>query len=195
MLQALTTLATAPPGPGVPDGWRVQRVRGAPPPTFEVAEAGRLRVESVGGAGFAVYQLLAALQPGRGVLVWEWRTDTPTRKADLRRRERDDAPVRVFVVFEDGRTLFYSWGNREAPGEIFPSWTSRRRAVLVLRNARHADGSWYVERRDPFVDYRSAFDRVPGPIVAVGVSADMDMLHGFSVAEVGGLTWEPLRSP
>lgn len=31
--------------------------------------------------------------------------------------------------------------------------------------------------------------------MALGVSADMDMLHGSSVAEVGGLTWEPLRSP
>jgi len=129
------------------------------------------------------------------VLAWEWHTDTPAREADLRRRERDDAPVRVFVVFEDGRMLFYSWGNREDPGESFLSWTSRRRAVVVLRNTRHANSAWYVERRDPFADYRSAFDRGPGSIVAVGVSADMDMLHGSSVAEVGGLTWEPLRSP
>jgi hypothetical protein len=194
-LQALTTLATARPGPGLPDGWRLQRVRGAAPPTFAVSEAGRLRIATVAGVGFAVYRLREPLAPDRGVLVWEWRTDTPAREADLRRRERDDAPVRVFVTFEDGRTLFYSWGNQQEPGEIFPSWTDRRRAVVVLRNAQHASGSWQVERRDPFVDYRNAFARAPGPIVAVGVSADMDMLGSSSVAEVGGLTWEPLRSP
>lgn len=136
-------------------------MRGVPSPTFEVSDSGRLRIETVGGAGFAVYRLLP-LRPDRGVLVWEWRTDTPAREADLRRRERDDAPVRVFVVFEDGRTLFYSWGNREEPGEIFLSWTSHRRAVLVLRNPRYADDTWYVERRDPFADYHSAFDVAQG---------------------------------
>jgi hypothetical protein len=194
-LQALTNLATAPPGPGLPDGWRLERVRGAPSPSFQVREGGHLRVESVAAAGFAVYRLPASLGPGRGMLVWRWRTDTPARQADLRRRERDDVPVRVFVVFDDGRALFYSWGNREELDEIFPSWTDRRRAVVVLRNAPHADGSWHVERRDPFVDYRRAFARAPGPIVAVGVSADMDMLGGSSIAEVAGLTWEPIRPP
>lgn len=145
--------------------------------------------------GFAVYRLRAPLSPNRGVLAWEWRTDTPAPEAQLRRRERDDAPVRVLVTFEDGRTLFYSWGNREEPGETFPSWTDRRRAVVVLRSARHANGSWQVEGRDPFADYRRAFARAPGPIVAVGVGADMDMLGGLSVAEVRGLTWEPLGTP
>lgn len=194
-LQALTTLGTTAPGPGLPDGWRLQRVRGAAPPTFAVSEAGRLRIATVAGAGFVVYRLREPLAPHRGVLVWEWRTDTPAREADLRRRERDDAPVRVFVTFDDGRMLFYSWGNAEWPGEVFPSWTGTSRAVVVLRNAEHADGSWHIERRDPFADYRHAFARAPQRIVAVGVGADMDMLGGSSVAEVRGLTWEPLRSP
>ncbi len=194
-LQALTTLATAPPGPGLPDGWRLQRVRGARPPAFEVLEGPRLRIESGSGAGFAVYRLRAPLSAARGVLTWEWRTDTPVLEADLRRREWDDAPIRVLVTFDDGRMLFYCWGNRETPGEIFPSWTDRRRAVVVLRNTRHANGSWQVERRDPFADYRSAFARSPRSIVAVGVGADMDMLGGRSMAEVKGLAWEPLRSP
>lgn len=126
------------------------------------------------------------------MLAWQWSTGTPVPEADLRRRERDDAPVRLIVAFADGRTLFYSWGNREQPGELFPSWTSRRRAVVVLRNAGHADGSWYAERRDPFADYRSAFGRAPVAIVAVGVGADMDMLGGSASAEVRRLAWEPL---
>lgn len=190
-LQALTTLATAPPGPGLPEGWRVQGVRGHPPPAFAVRDGHRLRIASDGGAGFGVYRLGASLPPARGALLWEWRTGTPARDADLRRRERDDAPVRLFVAFADGRMLFYSWGNQEQQGELFPSWTGRRRAVIVLRNAGHADDSWYTERRDPFADYRRAFDRAPVAIVAVGVGADMDMLGGSSSAEVRGLAWEP----
>ncbi|MGH7700683.1 MAG: DUF3047 domain-containing protein [Gemmatimonadales bacterium] len=191
-LQALTTLDAAPLGPGLPEGWELQRVRGHAPPAFAVRDGHRLRIASDGGAGFAVYRLRESLPPGRGVLTWEWSTGTPMRQADLRRRERDDAPVRLFVAFEDGRTLFYSWGNRERPGEHFPSWTGGGRAVVVLRNAGHADGSWYAERRDPFADYLTAFDHAPVAIVAVGVGADMDMLDGSSAAEVRHLAWEPL---
>lgn len=164
---------------------------GHSPPAFAVRDGHRLRIASDGGAGFAIYRLRAPLPPGRGTIVWEWRTGTPAREADLRRRERDDAPVRLFVAFADGRALFYTWGNREQPGESFPSWTDRRRAVLVMRNAAHADGSWHAERRDPFADYRRAFDRAPVAIVAVGVGADMDMLGASSVAELRGLAWEP----
>ncbi len=194
-LQSLTNLGTAAVGPGLPEGWRLQRVRGAPPPTFEVRDGQRLRIETTGGAGFAVYRLPEPLGLGGGVLAWEWQTETPAGEADLRQRERDDAPVRVVVVFKDGRMLFYSWGNAERKGECFPSWTGTTRVVVVLRTAEDADGSWHVERRDPFADYRGAFQRVPPPIVAVGVSADMDMLGGSAVVELRGLTWEPDSAP
>lgn len=194
-LQALTNLGTAAPGAGLPEGWRLQRVRGAAPPAFEVRDEHRLRIETNRSAGFATYRLRTPLRPASGAFVWEWQTETPAFQADLRQRERDDAPVRVVVVFKDGRMLFYSWGNVEPQGELFPSWTGPTRVVVVLRNAQDATGSWHVERRDPFADYRAAFQRAPQPIVAVGVSADMDMLGGTAVAEVRGLTWEPAGAP
>ena len=52
------------------------------PAAFAVRDGHRLRISSDGGAGFAIYRLRAPLQPGRGVLVWEWRTGTPAREAD-----------------------------------------------------------------------------------------------------------------
>jgi hypothetical protein len=189
-LQALTNLTLTPAGPGLPNGWTLQRVKGAAAPAFAVTAAHTLRIEVDGAAGFASYRLRAPLQPGPGTLSWQWRTSTPLRDAALRQRTRDDAPARVFLVFGDGRMLFYSWGAGEGRGEHFLSWTGAKRGVVVLERADDADGSWHLERRDPFADYRLVFNRAPKAIVAAGVSADTDQLGGHASAEVSELTWE-----
>ena len=103
--------------------------------------------------------------------------------------------MRIFVQFADGRMILYTWGNAEGRGEAFLSPTSQLRAVVVLERAEDADGSWHVERRDPFADYRRVFNRAPKAIVAVGVATDTDQIGGRAVAEVGDVEWQPGASP
>ena len=79
------------------------------------------------------------------------------------------------------------------PGCCFQ--VGKRRAVVVLERAEDADGSWHVERRDPFADYRRVFNRAAKMIVAVGVATDTDQVGGRAVAEVGDLEWQPGASP
>lgn len=189
-LQALTNLTFAHPGPGLPPGWQLTRVPHANPPTFQLTRARALRIETDGQAGFASHRLRAPLRPARGRLTWRWRTATPLPRASLRSRGRDDSPVRVFLKFDDGRTLFYTWGNAEPVGDKFVSASASSRGVLVCRRSEDANGSWYLETRDPFEDYRRVFNRAPHPIVAVGVGADTDQLGGHTLAEVGEVTWE-----
>src|SRR3989475_7740400 len=63
--------------------------------------------------------------------------------------------------------------RRPPRSTLFPYTTLfRSRLVVVCRRAADADGSWHLERRDPFADYRRAFNRAPHPIVAVGVAAE-----------------------
>src|SRR5436309_3107892 len=107
----------------------------------------------------------------------------------LPRRAGDDSPIRVVITFQDGRTLVYAWGNRESRNESFASWAGRNRMVVVLQRAEDADGSWHVERRDPFGDYRRLWNNAPKPIVSVGVSSDSDGLKIRAAAEIGDLTW------
>jgi Protein of unknown function (DUF3047) len=198
VLQTLTNLSIAPSGMGVPAGWRLQRVQGVEAPTFRVTRGHVLRIEAAreggGQAGTAIYRLRAPIRPPPstrfGTLTWRWRTDTPLRAAVLRRRATDDSPIRVIVTFADGRALVYTWGSREGRGESFASWAGRNRMVVVLQRAEDADGSWHVERQDPFADYRRLWNNAPKPIVSVGVSADTDGLHARTVAEVGDITWQ-----
>ena len=188
-LQALTNLSLAAVGPGLPSGWRLQRVKGSEAPRFAVTGGHVLRIEAAAAAGFATYRLRKPLRPQAGTLTWNWRTSTPLADAALRQRARDDAPVRAFVI------LFYTWGNQEGRREHFLSWTGPSRGVMVLERSEDADGSWRMERRDPFRDYSLVFDRAPTPVVAVGVSADTDQLRARAVAEVGELTWEAGVAP
>ncbi|HLQ60150.1 MAG TPA: DUF3047 domain-containing protein [Gemmatimonadales bacterium] len=194
LAQTLTNLVIVPAGPGLPPGWQLNRLQGVDPPTFEVTRSHTLQVVAIGQGGTATYRLRPPIRPPSslrpGMLTWHWRTGTPLRAADLKRRAGDDSPIRVVITFQDGRTITYAWGNRESRGESFASWAGHNRMVVVLQLAEDADGSWHVERRDPFSDYRRLWNRAPKSIVAVGVSCDSEGTKTRAAAEIGDLTWE-----
>jgi len=193
LAQTLTNLVIVPAGAGLPSGWKLNRMQGVDPPTFEVTRSHTLRVTAIGQGGTATYRLRSPIRPSpsvqQGTITWRWRAGTPLRGADLKRRAGDDSPIRVVITFQDGRSIAYSWGNREGRGESFASWAGRNRMVVVLQHAEDADGSWHEERRNPFSDYRRLWNNAPKAIVSVGVSSDTDGLKIRAAAEIGDLTW------
>jgi len=193
LAQTLTNLLTAAPGSGLPHGWKLSRIPGVEPPAFDVTPAHTLRVIAIGQGGTATYRLRSPTQPPHslrsGSLTWRWRAGTPLRDADLKRPNKDDSPIRLVVTFQDGRSIAYTWGNRESRGDGFASRAGRNRMVIVLERAEDADGSWHVERRDPFSDYRQLWNSAPKAIVSVGVNADSDGLKVRAAAEIGDITW------
>lgn len=193
LAQTLTNLAIVPAGPALPGGWKLSRMQGVEPPAFEVTRGHTLRISASAQGATATYRLRSPIQPPgslqQGFLTWRWRTGTPLRGADLKRRNADDSPIRVIVTFQGGRTIAYAWGNRESRGESFPSWAGRNRMVVVLQRAEDADGSWHVEKRDPFSDYRRLWNNAPKSITSVAVSTDSDALKVRAVAEIGDITW------
>lgn len=193
VLQTLTNLNMAPAREGIPAGWRLASVNGVPAPTYRVTAVHTLRIVAAGQSATLTYRLRQPLRPPPatrpGTLTWRWRAETPLRGADLRRKTSDDSPLRVVVTFQDGRVPTYCWGNREGRGESFVSWAGRNRMVVVLERAEDADGSWHVETRDPFSDYRRLWNNAAKPIVSVGVNADTDGLNVRAAAEIGDITW------
>ena len=191
-LQTLTNLALVSPGAGLPLPWTLTPAPHADLPTLRVTPDHALRIEAARAAGTAVYRLPRPLAPREeaAVLSWRWRTATPIAQAALRDPTRDDTPARVVVIFDDGRTLAYTWGNKEPVGDVFSTVRGARHAVVVCRRADDANGSWYLESHDPFADYRRAFDHAPHAIVAVGVAAATNHLGTHTVAEVSDLSWD-----
>jgi PAS domain-containing protein len=197
LAQTLTNLSIVPVGLGLPPGWRLTPLQGVAAPVYRVTASRALRVTATNQGATATYRLRNALRPPaaqqrsseRG-LTWRWRAETRLHSADLKRRATDDSPIRVLVTFQDGRVIAYSWGNRESRGESFASWAGRNRMVVILERAEDADGSWHVERRNPFNDYRRFWNNAPKPIVSVGIQSDTDGLKIRAAAEIGDITWE-----
>lgn len=197
LAQTLTNLTVVPVATGAPPGWRLTRMQGVESPSYRVTASRALRITATNQGATLTYRLRTPLRPPgsqqrtseRG-LTWRWRAETPLRGADLKRRAIDDSPIRVLVTFQDGRVIAYTWGNRESRGESFASWAGRNRMVVVLERGEDADGSWHVEHRNPFTDYRRLWNVAPKPIVSVGVQSDTDGLKVRAAAEIGDLTWE-----
>lgn len=196
----LLELDRAPLGPGLLQGWELRPVKGAPPPRVETHEADGSRALRVSGAGVAAWlhrPVSPRIEERPGTLRWSWRVLQAPSGADLRKRDRDDAPVRVFVVFGNPRSLFgggwrivfYTWGNREPEGLTQASFVSDRMQIVRVAGRSEVGPRWQAEAVRPFDDYRRFWGGEPPPITAVGIMQDTDMTHGTAVAELRELTW------
>jgi hypothetical protein len=211
---ALALFSSAAPG-AIPPPWRVVTLPKLPKHTRYdiVPQDGALVLRVAADGSYA--NLLHPLAGERARrLSWRWRVDTPIAQADLTRKEGDDVPARVCVLFdlplerlrltdrlkvELGRALFdrelpaasicYVWDRQLAPGTWLANAYTNRVQVLVLRRGGY--GAWAVESRDLAADFAHAFPHeaqagLP-PLAAIGVSADGDNTGGSSLAYFGDL--------
>jgi hypothetical protein len=170
-----------------------------------------LRVEASSSYGVLVHDL--ADPPSGRTLSWRWRVDEPNPRADLRRRDGDDAAVKVCAMFdlplasvpfferqllrlarlrarEDlaAANVCYVWDARLSPGTELDNAYTRRVRFVVLRGPEAPLHAWVRERRDVHADFLHLFadesrGQVP-PLVAIAVGADADNTQEHSVAHV-----------
>jgi hypothetical protein len=192
-----------------------------PPPTrYRVRELeGRrvLHVEAEGSYGNLVHPLAGA---AAGVLSWRWRVDMPLPAVDLRRKDGDDAALKVCALFDLPRervpfverqllrlaesrfgeplpnaTLCYVWDPSWPRGSVVPNAYTKRVRFITLDGAA---GAWLSERHDLAADFLRAFGdeaREVPPLRAVLVGADADNTGGHSVGWVDALRLETAPRP
>jgi len=217
-LAALAAFSSAAVGAALPRPWHVVGLDKLPRQTRYdlVARDGTTVLRAVADASYA--NLVHPLDDERARrLHWRWRVERPIEHADLTRKEGDDVPARVCVLFDLplerlrlgdrlavqlGRALFddqlpaasicYVWDSRLSPGTWLANAYTDRVQMLVLRKGHY--GQWFEESRDLAADFARAFphEAVGGlpPLAAVGVSADADNTGGRSLAYFGDLGLE-----
>jgi DUF3047 family protein len=152
------------------------------------------------------------------LLHWRWKVENLLAKADIRRKEGDDFPARLYVLFDydlgklpfaertkirlarvlygaemPGAALCYVWDNKTAPGSILPSAYTDRVRLVVLRSGPGEVGRWVTEERNLYDDFRAAFGEDPPNASGLVIATDTDNTGERAVAYFGDI--ELLAAP
>ena len=96
------------------------------------------------------------------VLRWRWKISGTISSGDVRFKEKDDYPARVYVIFPHffkplTRTLNYIWANRLPIGEFVPSPYFSRSMMYAVESGNTRAGQWVTIERNLLDDYRQVF--------------------------------------
>lgn len=133
------------------------------------------------------------------ILRWRWRVENVYRNGDATRKDGDDYPIRVYVLFvyDPGRaslgmrakyslarrfygetpphaSLNYIWASRPHEKRILTSPYTDRSRMVVLRAGPVDSGRWVDEEVNILDDYHIAFGEDPPRVARLAIMADAD---------------------
>jgi len=195
-------------------GWEVLNFPGKARTEFvQVRKDGRDAVMALARSSVSMKRLRLDVPPeSLGAVRFSWMVPQLIEQADMARRDLDDSPARIVLVFDGDRsrftpaesmmselartltgeempyaTLMYVWCNRRAPGEVITNpRTSRIRKVVVESGATNL-GRWLDYERDVRADYERAFGEPPGALRGVALMTDSDNTRSVTRAWYGAV--------
>jgi hypothetical protein len=149
-------------------------------------------------------------------LRWHWRVENLIQAADLRSKDGDDFPARLYVLFDYdlGRLPFlqrtklrlaralyggdlpvaalcYVWATREPAGTTaWNAYTDRVRMIVVESGPARL-GRWVEFERDVAQDFREAFGEEPPKVNGIAIATDTDNTGERAVAWYGDIVFLP----
>ena len=164
-----------------------------------------LVVETSGGFGLlwhAVPRQGAKAQEAR----WRWRKQEGVGPTDLTKKGGDDRVLALYFAFANpsdvkpgtdlsalmrsgrGQVLIYVWGGAAKPGTVLPlPYFEGRGRTIVKRAAETKPGVWFDEQAALRADFKRAFGKAPGQLMAIAVSSDADDTGGRNVVALADL--------
>lgn len=147
-------------------------------------------------------------------LRWRWKISNLIDTADLRTKDGDDFPARVYVMFDYplerlpfmernklrlARTLFdpglpaatlcYVWDGKAAAETIAPSAYTGRVKVIVVESGGSRVRQWVDVERNIARDFRAAFGEEAPAVSAIAVATDTDNTGTFATAHFGDISF------
>lgn len=134
------------------------------------------------------------------ILTWRWKVNGVLKKGNALKREGDDYPARLFVVFPSPvlwktEAINYIWANRLPKGEAMPNPFSANNVMIAVQSGQKHVGQWMEEKRNIFEDYRKCFQQDPPKAGAIAIMTDTDNTGDEAVAWYGPIRILPDSSP
>ena len=145
---------------------------------------------------------------------WSWKVENILKKGDVRKKEGDDYPARIYIAFEYDpkrmpfgdrvkyglvKALYgqypplaainYIWESRAAKGTLIPNPFTDRVMMLVVESGGERLNRWLEEERNIYEDYKKAFGEEPPLISGVAIMTDTDNTGESAVAFYGDIVF------
>ena len=178
-----------------------------------------LRLKTEASYGTMVHELPGGVQGLDATLKWRWWLDQPIANADLRKKEGDDAALKVCVMFDlpleqvpfgertvlrlarslssellPAATVCYISDRSLATGTMLANIYSRRVRSIIVDGQSSQLAQWRPHERRVGDDFLKLFgdeSKVVPPVLAVVVGADTDNTGDSSLGYITDLALNP----
>lgn len=165
-----------------------------------VKEGGKsiLKAESRASASAMVYHRTFNIYENPRIR-WRWKVERLSDWGDPREKNRDDYPIRIYVVFSydptrasfgdrlvygaaraiygkypPHSTLNYVWTGHDLPDRIIVSPYTEKARIIILEKGKERVGQWVEESVHVLDDYRKAFGNDPPAMAGLAIMSDTD---------------------
>jgi hypothetical protein len=165
-----------------------------------------LRAESSASASAIVYKDVFDVYDHQRV-KWRWKVRNIYAKGDVRSKEGDDYPIRVYIMFEydpekagalerikygfakslygeypPHSSLSYIWSSKDDPETFVVSPYTDKAMMVLLEKGPAKVGTWVDEEIDILADYQKAFNTKPPARARIAIMNDSDNTGESSVS-------------
>ncbi len=153
------------------------------------------------------------------VVQWCWKVTNVLKKGDVKRKEGDDYPARIYITFEYDpsrlgffdkakyemiRLLYgqyppigainYIWESKAPEGTMVPNPYTDRVVMIVVESGESKLNQWVSEERNIYEDYKKAFGQEPPMISGVALMTDTDNTGESATAYYGDIIFRRNKS-
>jgi len=205
-------------GQGLPDGWKPLAFKKIEKHTsYTLAkEDNAVVVKAVAEASASGLTRETQINPKEYPIVeWRWKVTNILKKGDVRRKEGDDYPARIYITFEYDpsklsffektkynaiRLLYgeypplaainYIWESKAPVGTMVPNPFTDRVMMFVVETGPSKLNQWVNEERNIFEDYKKAFGQEPPMISGIAIMTDTDNTGESATAYYGDILFK-----
>jgi hypothetical protein len=205
-------------GQGLPDGWKPLAFKKIEKHTTYslVKDDNIVVVKAMAEASASGLTREIKINPKEYPIVqWCWKVTNILKRGDVRRKEGDDYPARIYITFEYDssklsffqrtkyeaiRLLYgqypplaainYIWENKAPVGTMVPNPFTDRVMMFVVETGPSKLNQWVNEERNIFEDYKKAFGQEPPMISGIAIMTDTDNTGESAIAYYGDILFK-----